>query len=84
MPLGFLLGGVDIKGGDPGLGILFVPIGALLLLSSILAFVRILMAQPHDPPETLSSLADGHRSGSGEDSKPAPTSSSKLKRRSGR
>ena len=32
LPLGFLLGGVYIMEGDPGLGILLVPPGALLLL----------------------------------------------------
>jgi len=33
LPTGFLLGGVFINGGDPGLGILLVPPGALLLLT---------------------------------------------------
>ena len=36
MPLGFLLGGVIFYGGDPGLGILLVPPGGLLLLVSVL------------------------------------------------
>ena len=35
LPGGFLLGGMFVYGGDPGLGILLVPIGALLLLVSI-------------------------------------------------
>ena len=35
IPLGFFLGGLDTHGGDPGLGVLFVPVGAALLLSAI-------------------------------------------------
>jgi hypothetical protein len=33
LPSGFFLGGIFIHGGDPGLGILLVPIGGLLLLA---------------------------------------------------
>ena len=32
LPMGFLLGGIFINSGDPGLGILLVPPGAVLLL----------------------------------------------------
>jgi uncharacterized membrane protein (DUF485 family) len=32
MPLGFLLGGIWTYGGDPGMGIFLVPVGALLML----------------------------------------------------
>jgi len=32
LPLGFFLGGFGLHGGDPGLGVLLVPVGALLLL----------------------------------------------------
>ena len=35
LPGGFLLGGVVIYGGDPGLGIVGVPIGGLLLLTAV-------------------------------------------------
>jgi uncharacterized membrane protein (DUF485 family) len=34
LPLGFFLGGIHFVGGDPGLGIALVPLGALLLLVS--------------------------------------------------
>ena len=37
MPLGFLTGGIIIHGGDPGLGILLVPLGGVLLLLSVLS-----------------------------------------------
>lgn len=40
MPAGFLLGGVWIHGGDPGLGILLVPPGGILLLVGVLTIVR--------------------------------------------
>ncbi|MHC5111999.1 MAG: hypothetical protein ACYTHJ_19220 [Planctomycetota bacterium] len=36
LPGGFFLGGVGIYGGDPGLGILLVPVGALMLLVAVL------------------------------------------------
>jgi hypothetical protein len=35
LPGGFFLGGVVIYGGDPGLGVLLVPIGAVLLLAAV-------------------------------------------------
>jgi hypothetical protein len=35
LPGGFLLGGVDVRGGDPGLGILLVPAGGLCLLVAV-------------------------------------------------
>src|SRR5262245_66471239 len=41
MPLGFFLGGVLNSEGDPSLGILLVPVGALLL---IVALVRVALA----------------------------------------
>lgn len=37
LPAGFLLGGVGAKGGDPGYGILLVPLGAVLLVAGLLA-----------------------------------------------
>ena len=40
LPGGFLLGGVFIYGGDPGLGILFVPVGALALLIGVFLVAR--------------------------------------------
>ncbi|MHB8520089.1 MAG: hypothetical protein ACYDH9_04970 [Limisphaerales bacterium] len=40
LPAGFFLGGVDIHAGDPGLGILLVPPGALLLFVAILLTAR--------------------------------------------
>ncbi len=36
MPAGFFLGGVNPRAGDPGLGILLLPIGALMLLIAVL------------------------------------------------
>jgi hypothetical protein len=35
LPLGFFLGGFFIHGGDPGLGVLLVPPGALLLFATV-------------------------------------------------
>ena len=36
LPGGFFLGGVMVYDGDPGVGILLVPVGALLLLAAVL------------------------------------------------
>lgn len=35
MPAGFILGGIRIYGGDPGLGIILVPVGAILMLAAV-------------------------------------------------
>lgn len=40
LPLGFFLGGLIYYGGDPGLGIVLVPVGAILLLASLAAIAR--------------------------------------------
>ena len=40
LPLGFFLGGVVFYSGDPGMGILLVPLGALLLFAAVLLTAR--------------------------------------------
>lgn len=40
LPLGFFLGGLVYYGGDPGLGIVLVPIGAILLLVALVSIAR--------------------------------------------
>jgi len=40
MPLGFFMGGLIIYDGDPGLGVLLVPLGALLLFVSVFMTAR--------------------------------------------
>lgn len=35
LPLGFFLGGIGTHGGDPGVGIVFVPVGALALFLGV-------------------------------------------------
>ena len=40
LPGGFLLGGLFVHGGDPGLGIVLVPLGALLLFVSVFQIAR--------------------------------------------
>lgn len=42
MPVGFFLGGLVIHAGDPGLGIVFLPAGALLLLAGVFLTARLL------------------------------------------
>jgi hypothetical protein len=36
LPLGFFLGGFGTAGGDPGVGVVFVPVGALMLFGAVL------------------------------------------------
>jgi hypothetical protein len=40
LPGGFFLGGIFIYGGDPGVGVLLLPIGALLLFVAIFVIAR--------------------------------------------
>jgi hypothetical protein len=40
LPGGFFLGGLVIYSGDPGLGILLVPLGALFLLAAVFTIAR--------------------------------------------
>jgi hypothetical protein len=57
LPGGFFLGGLFIYGADPGLGIVFVPVGALLLFSAVLITAR-LLTRPDTPLGTESGSAE--------------------------
>ncbi len=46
LPLGFFLGGLVTYGGDPGLGVLLVPVGAALLLIAILTVLHTETTRP--------------------------------------
>ena len=46
LPGGFLLGGIIIHQGDPGLGILLVPVGGLILLLGVLTIALAFRRQP--------------------------------------
>ena len=35
LPGGFLLGGIDVHGGDPGIGVFLAPVGGVLLLIAV-------------------------------------------------
>jgi hypothetical protein len=49
MPVGFLLGGIWIYGGDPGLGVLLAPAGgALLALGALITFLALRGSRPRD------------------------------------
>lgn len=56
LPAGFFLGGLIIHDGDPGLGVLLVPIGALLLLYGVYSVAR---ALGRTQPEALAKSAAG-------------------------
>lgn len=38
LPVGFILGGITVHDGDPGLGVLLVPIGGVLLVYAVARF----------------------------------------------
>jgi hypothetical protein len=40
LPVGFFLGAIATRGGDPGLGILLVPVGALLVIYAVFSAAR--------------------------------------------
>ncbi|HEV8547490.1 MAG TPA: hypothetical protein VGQ57_00655, partial [Polyangiaceae bacterium] len=48
VPAGFFLGGFFIAGGDPGLGVLLVPGGAVALLLAVLTVARGIPPSAHD------------------------------------
>ena len=48
LPLGFFLGGLVTYAGDPGLGVLLVPIGALLLIAGV-ALTALGVNRPKQP-----------------------------------
>ena len=51
LPLGFWLGGFDVQGGDPGVGILLAPLGVVLLLLAIVFVVTGLGRTPGGEPD---------------------------------
>ncbi|HEU0009733.1 MAG TPA: hypothetical protein VFT34_07955 [Verrucomicrobiae bacterium] len=51
MPAGFFLGGVRVYAGDPGVGIVLVPVGGLLLLAAVLlTALSVKLAKPAARP----------------------------------
>jgi hypothetical protein len=64
LPGGFFLGGVFLYAGDPGLGVLLVPVGALLLLVGVLltALATSTSAQPAVQPEVVPAKQKRQRS----------------------
>jgi GNAT superfamily N-acetyltransferase len=58
LPGGFLLGGLFLHGGDPGVGVFLVPFGALALFLAVLGVARGLSAAP---PLVLREIAHGSR-----------------------
>lgn len=58
LPAGFFLGGVAFYSGDPGFGVLLVPVGAVALLS---ALFLIASSVAHNPPGQQGRGKDGGR-----------------------
>ncbi len=52
LPGGFFLGGVSFYSGDPGLGILAVPVGAALLVIAVFLVARAVGSLDEDPGES--------------------------------
>jgi hypothetical protein len=51
LPLGFFVGGIQFYSGDPGLGILVVPVGAVLLLAALFFIASNLKNSPAPPKD---------------------------------
>lgn len=51
LPLGFFVGGIQFYSGDPGLGVLLVPVGAVLLLAALFLIAWNLKAGPALPKD---------------------------------
>jgi hypothetical protein len=51
LPLGFFAGGIQFYSGDPGLGILVVPVGAVLLLAALFFIASGLKNSPAIPKD---------------------------------
>lgn len=58
LPLGFFLGGLDAKGGDPGLGILLVPVGAASMLIGAVCAAAAVFKFMNGANETLRSSSE--------------------------
>ena len=58
MPAGFFLGGLRVYSGDPGVGIVLVPVGGLLLLAAVLLTA---LAVKHVKPEARAGHAPQRR-----------------------
>lgn len=59
LPGGFLLGGLVIYDGDPGPGVLVVPVGALLLFVAVFLTARALRPQPTAPAVRSAEISSG-------------------------
>jgi hypothetical protein len=53
LPLGFFAGGIQFYGGDPGLGVLVVPVGAVLLLAALFLIASGMRRSPSGPKERV-------------------------------
>jgi hypothetical protein len=58
LPLGFFLGGCWLYGGDPGVGVFVVPVGALLMLAGVGTMVMVL-SREKEGQETNRSTSGG-------------------------
>ena len=59
LPLGFFWGGLTPHGGDPGLGIFLVPVGALMMVAGTAGFLRLcLRGRTTTPPLSSPSNPD--------------------------
>lgn len=64
MPAGFLLGGAFPMGADPGLGVVLVPIGGVLLFVGVLAAARLVLGAAEAAPASAAEPAGAEPGGS--------------------
>jgi hypothetical protein len=70
LPAGFFLGGVAFYGGDPGVGVLLVPIGAVSLIAAVFLLARQVPSLGEGDTIDAASARSGH----------APARATKVKR----
>ncbi|MGI9427052.1 MAG: hypothetical protein ACR2NM_00225 [Bythopirellula sp.] len=83
MPLGFFSGGLWMYGGDPGVGIFLVPIGALLMFSGVAMFcVTVWSARKNERKQTtINPQTSGGKPGGNQSGKPGGKQSKKSSRK---
>jgi hypothetical protein len=65
LPGGFFAGGAVYYSGDPGLGVLLVPVGAVLLLIAVFLLARSVSEQGEHAPSRPASPAKRHQDSTG-------------------
>lgn len=81
MPLGFFAGGLHLLGGDPGVGVFLVPIGALMILVAVATFFGALYRDWRGPAQSAEGRTPSDESVSPSDGAKLPADNARPKER---